>query len=105
MMHRTLQAVRSCGTLFGLVLAVAVPLIVFFVVRQSLAALGWSLGLMLPVLVCEAAGIFAAAAVFLVMTGARAAALGLTPRRMIAERLSALAVLVPALITLCAKWR
>lgn len=105
MMHRTLQAVRSCGTLFGLTLAVAVPLVVFFVVTQSLAALGWGLGVMGPVMLCEAFGVVAAAVVFLVMTAARAAALGMTPRRMIAERLFALAVLVPALPALCAKWR
>lgn len=103
-MLRTLLTVRACGTLFGLTLAVAVPFIVFFVVAHSLAVLGWGLGLKLPVMVCEGAGVGAAAVVFLVMTSARAAALGLTRRRMAAERLLALAVLVPALIALCARW-
>ena len=103
-MFRTLQTGFSCGTLFGLALAVAVPVIVFFVVTHSLAVLGWALSLKVPVMVYEGTGVGAAAVVFLVMTSARAAALGLTRRRMAAERLLALAVLVPALIALCARW-
>ena len=95
---------RYCGALFGLTLAAAVPLAVYFVVAQSTAVLGWGIGLMMPALVCESVGVAAAVAVFLVMTAARAAALGLTHRRMNIERLLALAVMSPVLLALCAGW-